>query len=261
MENTGYIINPKIVQKFTTGPNIGNEVNPLYNNDLTSLNQSIIKCEQEFQYKIYNPEICNVNINLTCVAPILLEVNVLNCNFYLYEYNIVYNSFGINNSVIEYSLNSNFSSINGTIPVVNNIGVNNININISSFPILPLNSTTNAFFRIKNICDNNESGYSNIIGNRCPKIVNLPDSSLIYLSFTNSLYCASNFLDPIDISIATDPNYNIPINLYVINNFSFIESTTIKLPDNITLSPQGWYSDGTVSRFWNGINFTLTIYC
>mgnify|MGYP000385445201 CR=1 FL=1 len=57
--------------------------------------------------------------------------------------------------------------------------------------------------------------------------------------------------------------YNLGnVNNYYIDEPSFIDATILAVDSGLnTNALQGWYSDGTVVRYWNGSSFTANNLC
>ena len=261
MANTGYIINPKVIQIFTSGPNSGSEVSSSYNIefDVSSSFTSSIKCTNEFFYKIYNPTECVVDTGSYCPNISLINVSVVSCSNYNYQYEITYNPYGADISSVEFSVYPNLShSVLGEI-LLNNPGINTVIINISDVGVLPLNGYSPVYFRMRNLCEGPipSSSYSNVIQANCEL-----EGEQIYnviLHKSNISKC-SNFT-----SSKVNPVCNFDSTfcgrLYNINSPSFSISTTLKNSDGLNNAPPSWYSDGVVSRYWNGSIFTITNIC
>jgi hypothetical protein len=259
MPNTGYIINPKVIQIFTSGPNSGSEVTSSFNIEfnISSSFTSSFLCNNEYFYKIFDP--LNCPIDNYCIEPFIISSNVLNPTTYDYLYNIEYNSSNITSSIIEYSLSDTFTTETGSLYITNSIDPNNITIDISEgLNTLPINCNSIVYFRMKNICNVSQSLYSNIVGTFCTSSLQ-SISQQIFLSYNSNIInaCALNSSGPctqIDDLICGDRKY--------INSTEFNNATT--LHDNSArniLSPAYWYCDGTISRYWNGTSFTQTINC
>lgn len=174
MANTGYKINPKVIQIFSTGPNIGTMISPsssiTFNIGSGFISSSL--CGTMFYYKIMD------NINCTppssCTPPTLDKAKTEGCyttwNYiYTLQYNINDLQTNISQSVVEYCLNSGFSGEIGS-TIISNISTSNTqSINISSgLTYLPINKTTPVYFRLKNRCNTGvTSSYSNILSTKC----------------------------------------------------------------------------------------------
>jgi len=172
MPNTGYIINPYVKQIFTSGPNSGSGVNNLFDIefDISSSFTSSIVCNDIYNYKIFNPIQCNISGGY-CIYPTIIEITPFECTrFSFYRYSIEYNTndVSIDNSIIEYSLTSDFTGEVGSTLLLNGSDPNATIIDISDgLSILPLNGNIYIYFRIKNICISGDSIYSNIISSNC----------------------------------------------------------------------------------------------
>ena len=172
MANTGYIINPQVIQVFTSGPNSGSEVSSSYNInfDISSSFTSSNLCGNEYSYKLFNPLFCE--IDNYCVYPTLVSSTPVYCDKnYNYTYSIQYlvNSSSISDSIMEYSLDPTFTNNVGFLLLLNQPDPNTIIVNISDgLSTLPLNGNTQVYFRMKNICGGSiSSSYSNVISSSC----------------------------------------------------------------------------------------------
>lgn len=263
MANTGYTINPKVIQIFTSGPNSGSEVSSSYNIEFnpSSSFTSLIKCDTEFEYRIYNPEICPPETSSICPQPLNNSKVSLNCNStYDYIYYVTYNPGGIQNSIIEYSLSNNFVGETGSLLVSNSSGINYIDVDISNLNTLPINNQVPVYFRIKNICGNDiSSSYNNVFYSQCDQNIDPSPNYLILLAkLQNPCVYSDEEYSQQNICIFDDSFCG---NYYYINSNSFSGCTLIKKQDGINNANPGWYYDGYISRQWNGSFFTQTIIC
>jgi len=173
MANTGYIINPSVIQIFTTGPNSGSVVNPSYsiNFNLSSSFTSSFLCNTQYFYKIFDPENCP--ITGYCIAPTLLRAATPCGPDYDYVYNIRYALNGTTSSIptsfIEYSLQSNFTGEIGISLITNTGSSMLVNVNISgTLENLPINGSSPVYFRVANQCSGSgNSSYSNVRSSSC----------------------------------------------------------------------------------------------
>jgi len=259
MANTGYIINPKVIQIFTSGPNSGSEVSSSYNIEfnLSSSFTSLIKCDTEFEYRIYNPEICPPETSSICPQPLNNSKVSLNCNStYDYIYYVTYNPGGIQNSIIEYSLSNNFVGETGSLLVSNSSGINYIDVDISNLNTLPINNQVPVYFRIKNICGNDiSSSYNNVFYSQCEE--QQEQLYFIILSRDGNPCSSSPYIQ----SAICDFDGNFCGFPYYINASSFEDCTIIKNQDGINNALPSWYYNGNISRYWNGSIFTQTLIC
>jgi hypothetical protein len=264
MANTGYIINPKVIQIFTSGPNSGSEVTSSFNIEFDSSSSftSSFLCNNEYLYKIFDPINCPI-VNY-CIEPSLISSTIVNPLSYDYLYNITYNSFNITSSIIEYSLSNTFNSETGSLYVTNSIDPNNIIIDISTgLNSLPINCEVPIYFRMKNICGLSQSLYSNTIWISCPPPINPPITQQIFLTYNRNAInaCALNSQD---VAFQIIDVYGNPITgLYkYIDTLEFVDATTLHDDSARTiLSPPFWYSDGNIARYWNGSSFTQNLFC
>lgn len=267
MANTGYIINPTVIQIFTSGPNSGSEVSSSYNInfDIGSSFTSSILCGNEYNYRIFDP--INCEIDDYCMYPTIISISPMFC---YREYNFAYivkylvNSSLISNSIIEYSLTSDFTGEIGSSSLTNSPDLNTVRVNIAEgLTTLPLNGYTNVYFRMKNICSGIlTSSYTEIISSSCIETEPEPLTSIVLhrsaddrcLSFEPDL--PSDFLNPF-----YDVVGGFYGNTYFINSPDFLNSTILKQPGGTLNAAAAWYSDGIISRRWNGNEFTLISYC
>lgn len=185
MANTGYKINPQVIQIFTTGPNSGSIVSSSFTTTFDSgsgfLSSSI--CNQLFYNRIFDPYNCVVPS--FCPPPTIYPINPQFCDGsynYVYQFALSAGSSSIPQIKVEYSLTSDFSGeIKGTIvtdytgdtiaPLNINItnGITNrTEISASGLTTLPLNKYTSVYFRAYSICSgSNSSSYSNIQEGKC----------------------------------------------------------------------------------------------
>jgi len=185
MANTGYKINPQVIQIFTTGPSSGSIVTSSFTVTFDSGSDFISSslCNQLFYYKTYDPYNCVVP--LLCVAPILHPATSQFCDSsynYTYQFNIEAGSNPISGLRVEYCLNSGFTGeVKGT-TVTDYSGsiISPLSVNISNgltnrsetspsgLLTLPLNRYSPVYFRAKSICSgSNSSSYSNIQEAKC----------------------------------------------------------------------------------------------
>lgn len=171
MANTGYKINPQVIQVFTTGPNSGSVVS----NDFTiifsgSFTSSFVCNEFTFENKVYDPVNCVVPG--LCIPPTLTNLTLSgSCeDFGGFIYNIQYdnnNSPYSSQSRIEYSLQSDFSGEVGSYLYNNTSSSTNTYVSLS-LTTYPLNQYQTIYFRVNNICSgSNSSSYSNILDYEC----------------------------------------------------------------------------------------------
>jgi hypothetical protein len=272
MSNTGYLINPKVIQIFTSGPNSGSMVNEEFNTEfdfITDFTSSLI-CNKLYEYKTYNPLLCPPKPNSICITPILISAFVNDCTAFDYNYNIIFNSNISNPSEsiysIEYSSNTNFSPFTSQEIIISSS--NNIitqSINISDLIPLPLNNSSRVRFRIKKICSGmSSSSDSNIITTSC---LAAQTNYLIFLEKNSGINqaCGCNPNPEVgEISnCLTDENGTIipQTNPYYINSNEFINATQLYLNNTNVLALAGWYTDSSISRYWNGTSFINIIYC
>lgn len=271
MPNTGYLINPKVVQIFINGPNSGSIVNENFNVEfdfMTDFTSSLI-CNKLYEYKTYNPLLCPPETGSICITPILISASANDCLISDYNYNIIFDSNIINPSgsiySIEYSSNINFNPFTSQeITISSSTNIISQSINISDLINLPLNNQSNTFFRIKQICSEVSSSlYSNIITAAC---LNIEINYLILLERNSNINhaCGCEPTPPSNVSICSTDEYGndiILINSYYINSNQFLDATKLYLNNTNALALPGWYNDNNISRYWNGNSFINIIYC
>jgi hypothetical protein len=269
MANTGYIINPKVIQIFTTGPNSGSVVDEDFNIEfnISSSFTSSLLCNNLYEYKIFNPLLCPPPTGTLCISPTFISASNINCGSNEYNYNIIFNT-NINNPSgsiykIEYSQFLDFS-ITGS-EILNITSSNNIinhQFNISEITSSILNDNIRLRFRIKNICNISESLYSNIISTQCIQPI---ESYLILLerntNITSACGCYSINNNIVNCLTDIDGNYIFNGLPYYINNSDYINATQLYLNTNNQPALPGWYHDTNISRYWDGNNFINSIYC
>jgi len=186
MANTGYKINPQVIQIFTTGPSSGSIVTSSFTVTFDSGSDFISSslCNQLFYYKTYDPYNCVVPS--LCIPPILGSVTSQYCNSsynYVYQFVLDAGTGSLPGIRVEYSLNSSFTGeVKGTTitdysgsilsPLSVNISnglTNRTETSSSGLISLPLNQYTPVYFRSYTICSgSNSSSYSNIQNYQCP---------------------------------------------------------------------------------------------
>lgn len=185
MANTGYKINPQVIQIFTTGPNSGSIVTSSFTVTFDSGSgfNSASLCNQFFYNKEYDPYNCI--IPSFCVPPILYTAYSQYCDSsynYTYQFAIGAGSSSLEGLRVEYSLTPDFTGeVKGT-TITDYIGstIAPLNVNISNgltnrseisssgLVTLPLNQYSPVYFRAKSICSgSNSSSYSNIQEGKC----------------------------------------------------------------------------------------------
>jgi len=186
MANTGYKINPKVIQVFTTGPSSGSIVSSSFTTTFDSGSgfTSASLCNEYYYYKVYNPYDCAV-VGL-CIPPIIHTISVQNCEIgydYVYQFALEAGPDPVPNLRVEYSLNSDFSGeVKGT-TITDYVGstIAPLDVNISTgltnraetsssgLISLPLNQYDSVYFRAYSICSgSNSSSYSSIQEGKCP---------------------------------------------------------------------------------------------
>jgi len=263
MANTGYIINPKVVQMFTTGPNSGTQVNSTFTAsfDVSSSFTSSFLCETQYFYK----ELDYINCPVSGFCPIPDIKHVLNndCNSYDYIYNIEYriNSTIVNtpSSSLEYCLNNSFTGETGSISYNNTSNINFQTVNISSLIDLPLNQFTPVYFRLKNNCSGSiNSTYSNIVSSSCLDVPSSPPTLYRVLLAKNSEQI--NACDSGVTGLCTEAGFCG--DFYWIDTEDYVDSTLIYTQESTSFPGTiGWYTDGDISKYWNGSSFTNLISC
>jgi len=268
MANTGYIINPKVIQIFTTGPNLGSIVNEDFNIefDVSSSFTSSLLCNNLYEYKIFDLLNCPPSEDI-CIIPTLISASNTNCGSNEYNYNIIFNTNISNPSgnlyKIEYAPFIDFSNSGSElIYVTSSNNIINYQFNINEITSSLLNDNSRVLFRIKNICGLSESLYSNIILTRCTPII---ENYLILLerniNIGNACGCTSTSISQ-NVCIQDAEGNTIWLSQsYYINSTNFINATQLYLNQNQQPALAGWYNDQNISRYWNGNSFTNIIYC
>jgi len=246
MANTGYTINPKVIQIFTSGPNSGSEVTSSFSVTFDSGSGFISTslCNQYFYNKIYDPYNCIVPS--LCVPPIISNTSPKFCDSsynYIYQFDLYAGSGSLPGIKIEYSLDSGFSGeVKGT-TITDYVGstITPLEINIingltnrteessSGLTTLPLNQYTPVYFRAYSICSgSNSSSYSNIDEGKCnslppisPTFVLGGGSSTIQSQYiVGHLIMAPNtnfkwrvYLGGIYNNVTIEDGFNTPINV------------------------------------------------
>lgn len=180
MVNTGYKINPQIIQIFTTGPNSGSIVTSSFTVTFDSGSGfvSTSLCNQNYYNKVYEPYNCVVPS--LCIPPIIYSVAVSHCTSsynYVYQITVDAGAGSLPGLRVEYCINSGFTGeVKGT-TITDYIGsvLSPVEINItngltdrsetssSGLVTLPLNQYTPVYFRAYSICSGSfTSSYSNI---------------------------------------------------------------------------------------------------
>lgn len=263
MANTGYIIHPKVIQKFTSGPDSGTQVNSLFTAsfDVSSSFTSSYLCEVQYVYK--ELDYINCPIPGFCPSPTIISINNNNCVTYDYIYNFSYNInspiLNTPSSSIEYCLNNSFTGETGSQNLLNIDIINSSSLNISDLIDLPLNQFTPIYFRMKNNCSGSgDSSYSEIISSSCMN--EEPESPTLYrviLSRNDTEFFACNT----NITSFCDENGHCG-NFYWSDNTDFNLNNVLYNQNNTSFpSPIGWYSNGIISKYWNGSQFTNQITC
>ena len=257
MANTGYIINPTVIQIFTTGPNSGSIVSSSFTIEFSGSFTSSLLCNEIFNNKVFDP--INCTIDNFCINPTIN--NILpssSCNneifdyIYIIDYNT--NTTSSTQTIIEYSLQSDFSGEIGSSSLITNTTQSmsyelplNLNIN-------PLNPQTPIYFRAKNICSGSISSslYSSIRLFNCPEPITPGPTPLYPIFLRNG--CANdtpNILYYVDAQQASE------------NGFGDLnESTFICYTNNqFDLTEARGYSDGFRRRFFNGTTFISNTNC
>lgn len=250
MANTGYIINPKVIQVFTTGPNSGSIVSSSFTIEFSGSFTSSLTCDTNFYNKIFDP--INCPIDNFCVNPTINNIipsSSCDDENFNYEYILNYNTNTptSSQSIIEYSLQSDFSGEIGSSSLITNISQSMNYDLLLSLITNPLNKYTPIYFRIKNICSGSigSSSYSLPVSFSCP-IPEPPGPIPLYPIFLRR-DCTNhgpNILYYVDGSILEGGTFG-----------SLGESTIICYTNNpFDLVLPGFYSDGFIIRSFNGSN-------
>lgn len=271
--NTGFVINPRVKQVYTSGINSGSYVGLFdiefdFDNDFTSSN----KCQGDFEYKTYDPVNCS-SPTLTCTPPTLISAEALSCDSnYDYNFTLMANTNKINNGIdyilVEYSLDPNFLNPQSYEYLTSD--VNPIYIPVDTEGLGALNKYTPVHFRIKNSCSSSglpNSDYSQIITKNCP----LPEDNntltaiFLHRGSSNINACNVQVNDPMNRICEYGVGYNpgdFCGTVYYIDSVNFLTATKMyKNNTGFVFVPSGWYSDGNLSRRWNGTNFVNNIFC
>lgn len=265
MANSGYIINPSLIQVFGSGPSSGSLVSSsslVEFNPTSSFTSSLI-CGDEYNYRIYDP--INCPPSGSCVSPTITYASPVFCNNqYNYEYELHYNVNGnigdIPSTIIEYSNNLSFTS--SSVVSVNSQSFNNtssimeIIVDVSDMNNLPINSNSGIYFRAYNSCSlYGLSDYSQKKG----ECVEDETAILVILSQNSTI---NTQCDPELIGIAYEDTGFIG-NVYYINTNNFSTATSLYINNSPPLNNANpnWYSNGIIARYWNGITFTQTTNC
>jgi hypothetical protein len=267
MANTGYLINPKVIQVFKNGPNSGSVVDEDFNiefNISSSFTSSLLCNSNLYEYKTLNLNLCPLPTGSSeiCVPPLLNNIICEDNTDFNLQYVINFNEniyISSSDYIIEYSLNNQFLNTGSQQININIINPNNnYIIDISDLNPTPLNITTPIYFRIKRICNTISSSYSQIQTSTC-SISNLNYLVILHRDQTFDLACLGNPIDTNTQCIGvTDSFCGLP---YYINTNNFETANLLYLNNNNTLALEGWYSDGVVSRYWDGNNFIYNVLC
>lgn len=273
MANTGYKINPYLVQNFNSGPSSGSLVSSSYviTFDVSSSFTSSIVCNNNYEYKIFDP--INCEVSSSCIPPTIIKLNPIGCDgSYNYNYNIKYQIndtiSNIPDSLIEYSNSSTF--ISSSTVSVNSQSISNTNslmtasINISDMNNLPINGSTTIYFRLYNLCTVNgtsiydEGNTKCLTGNNGNGGNETSSLTLTILAQNNNTLtqCDSDNSGFGDGSgwlgnpyYIDSPNFSSATNIYINNS------------NPPTPAPSNWYNNNSIARFWNGTNFGASIFC
>lgn len=269
MANTGYKINPQVIQYFTSGPNSGSEVSSSFNTtfNVGSNFTSSMSCGTQYNYRVFDPQDCV--IPSFCIAPSIIAVDPSVCgreyNYtYTISYNINSNASEVPQSTIEYSLSPSFSGEVKGRTITNNISssITTVSININNLNITPTNGNTEVYFRVFNICGGGIGNSTNspIKSTKCTYVS--PPTNYVSMLLHNALTpqgaCEGG-------SIITDVcNINgFCGRIYYGDGISLQQSNKLYTYSNppTLLTLPGYYSDGLVTRYWNGNEFTISNYC
>lgn len=257
MANTGYTINPKVIQVFTTGPDSGSIVSSSFTIEFSGSFTSSLLCNENFYNKVFDP--INCTIDNFCINPTINNVTPSSScddDNFNYIYNISYNTNTptSSQSIIEYSLQSDFSGEIGSSSLITNTTqtmIYSLSLNLTTNP---LNNYTPLYFRMNNICSGSigSSSYSLIVSYSCP-IPEPPGPTPLYPIF-----------------LRRDCSNKGPNILYYVNAPAFEGGTFGNLDDSIficytnnpyDLASIGYYSDGFSRRYFNGTIFTTSNPC
>lgn len=274
MANNGTKINPQVRQYFTSGPNSGSEVSNSFNItfDVGTSTTSSMLCGSQFNYKIFNPQECE--IPSYCITPTIDLVEPRFCGpDYNYSYRIKYllntTATSAPSTIIQYSLQSSFTGEVKQTTVTNNISSSQTeaNININNLNTLPTNGNTVIYFRAINSCIGSptSSSYSNIKSTKCEYIPPPPDYDILLLFADpwEEVACLGSE-DPMALCQYRGPSLRTFCgNVYYSDRTNLEDATKIYTYTNppVLVMVPGWYSNGSIARYWNGIMFVDDITC
>lgn len=275
MANNGNRINPKVVQYFTSGPNSGSLVSTDHDIifDVGSSFTSSVVCNSTFNYRVFDPQKCT--IPSYCISPTLLDVTPVNCgSTYDYKYRVKYNvndtATNVPESRIEFCLNSNFTGEKDSIIIPNNnsSSITEYIVNINVLNVLPTNGESMVYFRVENACPSLLSGFSNTIGSKCIHVPEVVERERHLLGYGSNIFKACTSSDP-RTSMCVEQgflNSNYPDGfcgqIYYGDSIFWSACTTLENYDlPVQSAKSGWYSDGTLARYWNGSVFTQQAIC
>ncbi len=248
MANTGYKINPQVIQVFTTGPSSGSIVDPSFTVTFDSGSgfTSSSLCNQSYYYRVYDPIGCAVAG--VCATPVIHSSNVLNCEDgydYIYQFNIEAGTppTGSYNWIrMEYSLTSDFSGEVKGVTITDYTGsiINPLEIRIedgtanrtytsgSGLVGLPINQYAPVYFRAYSICSGSvTSSYSSIEEVECVEPPASFNMSLYHFKTSIpvselNVYVDSTLILESELSEASAPSYETTLtipagsNVYVV---------------------------------------------
>ncbi len=256
MANTGYIINPKVIQVFTTGPDSGSIVSSSFTIEFSGSFTSSLLCNQTYQNKIFDP--INCVVSNFCISPkiaIIQPFSSCDDDPFNYTYVITYNtnSPSASQSIIEYSLQPDFSGETGSSGIINNYSQSmehDLFLDLQSYPLYQYDPI---YFRIKNICSGSSStsSYSVIEQFNCepppqPTLYPIFLRRGCFLHGPSVLY----YVDGTDFPDAPNPQGSLYSSTFICNTNN---------PFNY--APTGIYSNGYIFRNFDGNIFNDFEYC
>ena len=169
MANSGFLINPSVIQVFTSGPNSGSVVSSSFNETFDSGSgfTSASLCNTEYVFRVEDFENCPVVDE--CPVPSLQAAYVIDCGSSSRNYGISIPSSTVATTlVVEYSTFENFSQNTGSFSTPASTFAL-FTINVDDLELLPLSKETPIYFRAYYDCGGGNIGaYSVTNSASCP---------------------------------------------------------------------------------------------